>query len=68
MDAKQLGVLALIPAYNEAAGIAAVVAEAREYLPVLVVDDGSRDDTASLAESAGRGSCARRRTGARVRR
>jgi glycosyltransferase involved in cell wall biosynthesis len=45
--------LALIPAYNEAAGIAAVVAAAREYLPVLVVDDGSGDDTASLAEAAG---------------
>jgi len=46
-------VLALIPAYNEAASIARIVAEARAYLPVLVVDDGSRDETAVLAESAG---------------
>ena len=53
MDAMQTGVLALIPAYNEGGGIAAVVAAAREYLPVLVVDDGSGDDTASLAEAAG---------------
>jgi glycosyltransferase involved in cell wall biosynthesis len=53
MDTDRTGVLALVPAYNEAAGIAAVVAAAREYLPVLVVDDGSGDDTASLAEAAG---------------
>jgi glycosyltransferase involved in cell wall biosynthesis len=53
MEEYQQGVLALIPAYNEAAGISAVVAAARQYLPVLVVDDGSLDDTASLAEAAG---------------
>lgn len=53
MENLEEGVLALIPAYNEAAGIAAVIAAARRYLPVLVVDDGSRDDTASLAEAAG---------------
>ena len=53
MDAVQADVLALVPAYNEAAGIAAVVAGARAHLPVLVVDDGSVDDTPSLAEGAG---------------
>ncbi len=53
MGAVQADVLALIPAYNEAAGIVAVVAGARAHLPVLVVDDGSVDDTASLAERAG---------------
>jgi glycosyltransferase involved in cell wall biosynthesis len=53
MQNLQEGVLALIPAYNEAAGIAAVVVAAREHLPVLVVDDGSMDNTAALAESAG---------------
>ncbi len=46
-------VLALIPAYNEANHIAQVVAGTRVYLPVLVVDDGSTDDTADRAEGAG---------------
>ncbi|MCS7068151.1 MAG: glycosyltransferase family 2 protein [Meiothermus sp.] len=44
----------LIPAYNEEAHIAAVVAVAREAgLPVLVVDDGSTDQTTQVAERAG---------------
>ncbi|MEJ2555805.1 MAG: glycosyltransferase, partial [Anaerolineae bacterium] len=46
-------VLALIPAYNEAAHVAAVVTGARAHLPLLVVDDGSTDDTALRAEEAG---------------
>jgi len=46
-------VLALIPAYNEAERVGAVVTGTRAYLPVLVVDDGSTDDTAILAEDAG---------------
>lgn len=45
--------LALIPAYNEAARITPVIAATRAHLPTLVVDDGSRDDTAALAEAAG---------------
>jgi glycosyltransferase involved in cell wall biosynthesis len=45
--------LALIPAYNEAGHVAQVVAGARTYLPVLVVDDGSTDATAARAEGAG---------------
>ncbi len=45
--------LALIPAYNEAAAIQRVVAESLGHLPVLVVDDGSQDETASLAQLAG---------------
>ncbi len=45
--------MALIPAHNESAHIATVVAAAARYLPVLVVDDGSTDDTAALAEAAG---------------
>jgi glycosyltransferase involved in cell wall biosynthesis len=46
-------IIALIPANNESGHIQAVVASARRYLPVLVVDDGSWDATAQLAESAG---------------
>jgi len=46
-------VLALIPAYNEARHIEAVVHAARIYLPVLVVDDGSVDDTTARAQEAG---------------
>ena len=47
-------VAVLIPAYDCAATIAAVVAGARRYVArVLVVDDGSRDDTAARAAAAG---------------
>lgn len=46
-------ILALIPAYNEAPRVAAVVRGALQHLPVLVVDDGSRDATANEAENAG---------------
>ncbi len=46
-------ILALIPAYNESARLAAVVSGALVHLPVLVVDDGSTDDTAAIAERAG---------------
>ncbi len=46
-------VLALVPGYEEGPRIAAVVAAARRHLPVLVVDDGSTDDTAPNAEAAG---------------
>ena len=46
-------VLALIPAYNEAQRISPVIAAALAHLPVLVVDDGSKDETASVAQVAG---------------
>lgn len=52
-DTANSGVLALIPAYNEARGIGEVVAGATAHLPVLVVDDGSADDTAARAGEAG---------------
>lgn len=45
--------LALIPAYNEAARIAPVIRGALARLPVLVVDDGSKDETVEVAEAAG---------------
>jgi glycosyltransferase involved in cell wall biosynthesis len=45
---------ALVPAYNAGSSIGAVVATTRPVLsPVVVVDDGSRDDTAARAASAG---------------
>jgi glycosyltransferase involved in cell wall biosynthesis len=46
-------ILALIPGYQEGPRIASVVEGARAHLPVVVVDDGSTDDTAAQAEAAG---------------
>jgi glycosyltransferase involved in cell wall biosynthesis len=50
----------LIPAYNEAASIAAVVKKVREtmdasglHYEMIVIDDGSSDDTAKRAEADG---------------
>jgi|GEM_PF-245559 len=45
--------LVLIAAYNEEMRIADVVCAAKAYLPVLVVDDGSTDETANQAKKAG---------------
>jgi len=47
------GILALIPGFQEGPRIGAVVTATRRYLPVVVVDDGSTDDTAAQAEAAG---------------
>ena len=41
--------LIVIPAYNEAESIEAVVTQALAYAPVLVVNDGSRDGTGEIA-------------------
>jgi glycosyltransferase involved in cell wall biosynthesis len=46
-------ILALVPAHDEALRIGRVVEGAGRHLPVLVVDDGSSDATAELAEGAG---------------
>jgi glycosyltransferase involved in cell wall biosynthesis len=46
--------VAVIPCFNEAPSIAAVVAEVSRHLPnILVVDDGSSDGTAVKAKAAG---------------
>lgn len=49
-------VLVIIPAYNEEKSLAAVCAEIRGHLPqstILVVSDGSEDNTAQVARSQG---------------
>lgn len=51
-----LRVLVVVPAYNEAANVGMVVRQLREHAPyadVLVVDDGSHDDTSAVARRAG---------------
>ena len=48
--------LVIVPAYNEAAHIAQVVAGVQQFAPladVLVVDDASSDNTRQLALQAG---------------
>ncbi len=48
--------LTIIPAYNEAPRIGRVIANVRTALPdadIVVVNDGSRDETASCARAAG---------------
>lgn len=48
--------LIAIPAWNEQGSIGSVIAKVREHLPeatVLVVDDGSTDSTARVAQEAG---------------
>jgi len=46
-------VVAVIPAYQAASTLDAVVRATAEHLPVLVVDDGSSDDTGAVAAAAG---------------
>ncbi len=48
--------LVIIPAYNEEASLARVIASVHTAIPqadILVVNDGSRDKTAQVAEAAG---------------
>jgi Glycosyl transferase family 2 len=47
--------LIVVPVFNEADTVGEVVAGARAYAPVLVVDDGSRDESAEIARRAGAG-------------
>lgn len=53
-EAEAAGIYIVIAAYNEGAKIAEVVTELRARLPhIVVVDDGSRDDTGQRAFEAG---------------
>src|SRR5581483_5370377 len=55
-DVSALRRIAVVPAYNEEGSVAAVVRELRAADPgleVVVIDDGSRDRTADVAEAAG---------------
>jgi glycosyltransferase involved in cell wall biosynthesis len=50
----QAGVIAVIAAYNEARAIEAVIRDlSPEVAEVIVVDDGSKDETAAVARKAG---------------
>lgn len=46
-------IIAIMPAHNEAARIQPVVRSVLAFLPALVIDDGSSDQTAALAEEVG---------------
>lgn len=46
-------IVALIPAFNESARIGSVIQQTQRYLPVMVIDDGSKDNTAEIASSLG---------------
>ncbi len=56
MPEKLPRTLIIIPALNEAANIARVVAQLQAHVPqsdILVINDGSRDDTARIARGCG---------------
>lgn len=53
MSRPPTDIIAVIPAYQAAATLQAVVVQAARHLPVLVVDDGSTDQTAEVASGAG---------------
>lgn len=54
VETKKTQVIAIVPAFNEERFIASVVFQTRPFAnEVVVVDDGSTDRTAELAEAAG---------------
>lgn len=54
IDTSRQPIIAAVPAYNEARFIGSVVLQCRRYVDiVLVIDDGSLDQTSAIAEAAG---------------
>ena len=53
IQSENVKILALIPAYNEERRITPVIENVQKYLPLLVIDDGSSDDTADNAKNLG---------------
>lgn len=53
MVKESVKILALIPAFNEQDHIASVVQRASHFLPIVVVDDGSVDETSEIAKASG---------------
>ena len=45
--------VAIIPAYNESKTIKDIVSEVKNNLPVIVIDDGSTDQTSEAAKEGG---------------
>jgi len=50
---RKSNIAIIIPALNEAATIGTVISRVEQFGDVIVVDDGSTDQTAAIAESAG---------------
>ena len=49
-----MNIVAIIPAYNEGRGISKVILESAPFVSkVIVIDDGSHDDTSTYAQKAG---------------
>lgn len=54
LSGQTKNIVVLIPAYNEERFIGSVVLQALRYVDsVIVIDDGSRDNTADIAQAAG---------------
>ena len=58
--------IAIIPCYNEEATIASVVLKAKQHVEVVVINDGSIDDTARIAEYAGATVISHKRNGGKT--
>jgi glycosyltransferase involved in cell wall biosynthesis len=53
-DRSHLNIVAIIPAYNEGQGISKVILDCIPYVSkVIVIDDGSHDNTSHFAEETG---------------
>ena len=54
MSENEIKILALLPAYNEAAHLGKVLEEVKKQTAdILVIDDGSKDNTAEIARESG---------------